>query len=76
MRLGQASLDLLLAIYQGRVTRTDRSLQADYVIDGGMCSRLLISSLRARELVTMPLSGPPRVTAEGEKVLRAGGLIG
>jgi hypothetical protein len=72
--LGAAQLELLLAIYQWRVTRPDGTMDAPYWLDRSEV-RLQVHFLRGRELVLMPLSGPPGITADGHKVLREAGLI-
>jgi hypothetical protein len=72
--LGQAQLELLLAIYRGRVRRPDATIDAPYWLDRTEV-RLQIQFLRGRELVLMPLSGPTQITVNGEKVLRELGLV-
>jgi hypothetical protein len=67
--LGAVQLELLLAIHQGRVVRPDATFDAPYWLDRTEV-RLQVQFLRGRELVTMPLSGAPTVTADGEAVLR------
>jgi hypothetical protein len=59
--LGAGQLELLLAIYQGRVGRPDATMNAPYWLDRSEV-RLQIHFLRGRELVLMPLSGPPQIT--------------
>jgi hypothetical protein len=72
--LGTGQLDLLLAIHQGRVWRPDATMGAPYWLDRSEV-RLQVQFLRGRDLVRMPLSGPPQITADGEKVLREAGLV-
>lgn len=67
---------LLLAIHDGRVTRApDGGFFADYLVDGEGGFRAAVHALRTREVVYMPMVGPPQVTADGEKLLRDAGLI-
>jgi hypothetical protein len=65
---------LLQAVAEGRVLRgadgTASGFWAPYLLVGQNV-RLMLKWLNARDLVAMPMSGPPHLYPRGERILRS-----
>jgi hypothetical protein len=69
--VGPGTIPLLEAVAEGRVTRGGSlSFWAPYLLDGQPVGNSDIRSLARKDLIHAPMSGPPRITADGAHVLR------
>ncbi len=63
------TITLPRAIADGRVERGPGAWE-DYWLDGAMVNRFLLRLMRSDELIDLPISGPPKLAARGEQMLR------